>query len=115
MLCPTTSFVCSATDFSATTLRWFFDNELFAIYSYIPTDEYPLTIVALSQNYSAEIGGAEIHILDATQSADDLDRINIISTITLNITALEAARVFNISCGSFTIQRTISIEYMQGL
>lgn len=87
---------------------------MFAAYSYDPSNQYPLCVEATNLTYNTEIGGAEICVLEATQNAENLDRINFISSITVNLTALEAAGVFNISCGRFMARSTISFTYRQG-
>ncbi len=109
-VCPEVTFSCSAVDF-LTTLRWFFNDDLFATYAYIPTPEYPFTVLPGNATYNALVGSVDIQILEVSLNEDDPDMASFLSTMTVNISALQGAGVSTVSCGGFSQRSNIDIAF----
>ncbi len=112
-VCPEVTFSCSAVDL-LTTLRWFFNDELFATYAYIPTHEYPFTLLPGNATYNALVGGVDIQILEASPNEDNPDSATYLSTMTMNVSALQGAGVSTVSCGSFTRKSSLNVANSSG-
>lgn len=100
-------FTCSATDLEASALRWFFNDDLFATYTFVHSHKYPFTLMdpdIVNVTYDALLGGVGIKILSASHNEDN-DRSDFLSTITVNISVLQGAGVTDISCGLFNVTR----------
>ncbi len=81
-------------DILAENLRWYFNNESVALYTYEEDDEYPLNVTL-----STPIPGVMIQIVQASLDATSLSYN---STMTANLSVLIQGGVSNISCGSRT-------------
>ena len=88
-----------AMDIVGTSVRWFFNDELFALQDIVNIDEYPFTVEPRNATYNALVGGVNIQIITAGPNVD-LASFN--STLTVNISALQTAGVSSISCGLFS-------------
>ncbi len=94
-ICPLlTTFNCIAVDITAVNLRWYFNDESVALYTYEEDDEYPLNVTL-----STPIPGVMIQIV---QASVDATSVSYNSTMTANLSALIQEGVSNISCGSIT-------------
>ena len=82
-----------------TVLRWFYDTFVFTQYAFNPADSYPLTVEAINATYNTLVGGVDIQILAANLVADR-SMVSFLSTMTVNVSALQKAGISNISCGS---------------
>ena len=82
-------------------MRWFFNDQLFAVKDVIFISQYPFTVEPRNATYNALVGGVDIQILGASQNQNNLDVISFNSTLTVNISALQRVGVTNISCGLF--------------
>ena len=109
-ICPKVTFTCSAD--MLTVLRWFVSDDLFATYDVIPSDLYPLTVEPVNATYNALVGGVNVQILAASLNEDNQDFASFLSTMTVNISALQDAGVTNVSCGVFDRTRPyVNIPY----
>ena len=97
-LCPAVTFTCSAVNLD-TVLRWFVNDDLFASYDLIPSDMYPLTVEPVNATYNALVGGADVQILAASLNEENQNFASFLSTMTVNISALQDAGVSHVSCG----------------
>ncbi len=87
-------------DFIFESLRWYFNDESVALYTYEEDDEYPLNVTLFTL-----IPGVMIQIVQAS-----LDRsLSYNSTMTANLSVLIQEGVSNISCGS-TTRRSNAID-----
>ena len=91
--------MCSAVDFESTNVRLFLDNDEFASQDVATIPQYPFTVEPLNATYNALVGGVGVQILEAGLNPDDQDSASFNTTLTGNISALQAAGVTNISCG----------------
>ena len=98
-VCPEVTFTCTAEDLPGATLRWFLNDVLFAVYSFIPQNQYPIPITPENTTYNALASAVDIQILAASPNEDNLDHASFLSTMTVNISALQGAGVRNVSCG----------------
>ena len=88
-------------DFIFESLRWYFNDESVALYTYEEDDEYPLNVTL-----STPIPGVMIQIVQASLDATSLSYN---STMTANLSVLIQEGVSNISCGS-TTRRSNAID-----
>ena len=102
------TFTCSAVDLPATTLRWFFNDDEFARYTFSHGDQYPFAVQPRNATYNSLVGGVDVRMLRASHNED---MASFLSTMTLNISALQEARVYSAGCGSFTTRSTNNITY----
>ena len=102
-------FTCSVVNLPSTTLRWFFDNDLFAVYPFSRTASYPLTVEPLNATYSSLVGGVGVQVMEASLNEDNTDMASFISTMTANISALQGAGVSAVSCGSIAIRNNFAL------
>ena len=56
-----------------------------------------------------QLGGVNVQIVEASQVDDTEDVASFLSSMRVNISALAAARVTNVSCGSFSVRSSINI------
>ncbi len=105
-ICPLLiTFNCIAVDTVAENLRWYFNDESVAIYTYEEDDEYPLNVTL-----STPIPGVMIQIVQASLDATSF---SFNSTMTANLSVFIQEGVSNISCGS-RIGRSKAID-IQGI
>ena len=110
--CPDVTFVCSAVDLPSTVLRWFFSNELFAQHSFIPGESYPRpTRTIINTTLNTELGGVDIEIVEASQPNSTREVTNFISTMKVNISALQKRGLTDVSCGSTEARISTNISY----
>ncbi len=110
-VCPEVTFSCSAVEFSQTTFRWFFNDDLFAAYPYSPNHQYPFTVPPENATYNALVGGVDVQILEASLNEDDSDIVTFLSTMTVNISALRGAGVSTVGCGRFSQRSSVNIAF----
>ena len=92
------------------TLQWFFSDRQFALYPISQTDSYPLTVEPQDTTLNTLVGGVDIQILSASLNEDNPDQASFLSTMTVNISALQGAGVSTISCGSLGVRQTIGVR-----
>ena len=96
-VCPEVTFVCTAEDLPSTNLRWFLNDDLFAIYT---TGQSDSIINPENITYSTLVGGVNIQILRANPNENDPDIVSFRSSIMFNnISKLQVAGISEISCG----------------
>ena len=98
--CPIANITCSAVDFQSTTIRWFFNGDVIAIYPYDPNDEYPLKIM----NTPPDV---DVYVQEANNTRNGL---NFHGFITVNISALRSAMIDSISCGELFLKSNLSVS-----
>ncbi len=107
------TFNCSI-QLSDTVLRWFYDADQFADYAINLADSYPLAVEAENATYNAVVGGVDIQILAATHDSDQ-NMASYLSTMTVNVSALQEAGLSKVACGSFTVMSTVRLaDIIQG-
>ncbi len=105
------TFNCSAVDIPQT-LRWFFNGDTFALYTFIPDDEYPLTVQPLGGTPYAQVGGVDMQILEASPNEDNQDIISVWSSMKIdNISVLLEEGVSTIGCGTLTRMEEVNISF----
>lgn len=106
--CPEVTFHCFALNLEGTVLRWFFNTDVFAVYTY--NQDTDLNFDFENQTYNALVGGVNVTVISAIQNPNNLDAVTFLSIMTVtNISTLQKAGVRSVSCGSFTVQSNISI------
>ena len=111
-ICPDVTFICSAVDLPSTVLRWFFNDELFALHSFVPSDSYPIAAqLIVNMDLNIQLGDVDIKIEEASQPDLTVEVANFLSTMKLNISALQVRRVANVSCGSTEVRISTNISY----
>ena len=101
-VCPEVTFNCTAEDLMSTNLRWFLNNDLFALYTTLDLGghNYPSSLDPLNLTYSTLVGGVDIQILEANPNENNPDIVSFRSSITFNnISQLQVAEISVISCG----------------
>ena len=98
--CPNATFTCSAVNFPSTTIRWFLNEDVIAIYPIYPADEYPLKIMTTPPD-------VDVYIQEAN-SRNGLS--SFLSFITVNISALRSAMIDFISCGELFLRMSINVS-----
>lgn len=106
-VCPQVAFRCFALDLQGTVLRWFFNDDAFAVYTYRLNDQYPLSVDPENQTYSARVNTEIIYVSQNSSNQDVFTFLSILTVI--DISNLQNAGVQNISCGGFSIQNRTSI------
>ena len=110
-LCPMVTITCSAMDLSSTVLRWFLNDDLFAIYPLL-SHMYPYRVHPENMTFSTLLGGVDIQILSASLNENNRDSANFLSNMTVyNISALKSAGISSISCGSLGRRTSVGIEF----
>lgn len=84
---------------------------MFVSYTYSSNHQYPLSVDPIDQTYNVLVGKVNTTIISARPDLNNLDAVGFLSTMTMsNISTLQRAGVFKVSCGSFTTQSQIFIE-----
>ena len=105
-VCPEVTFICTAVDLLSVSLRWFFNNDLLAVYTVTANHRYPFSVVPLNETYSILVGGVDIQILEANPNENNPDIVSFCSSITFNnISQLQVAGISEISCGQRSEER----------
>ena len=107
--CPWVTFNCSV-HLSATTLRWFYNADPIADYAINPAHSYPRSL-ALDDTtiYNSLAGGVDIQILAAIFEDETRSMASFLSTMRVNVSALQEAGVSNVACGTFNMMSTIQL------
>ena len=103
-VCPTVvQFTCTIEDLS--TLRWFSNDNSIAIYGYISSDTFPMTL--------SSPPGIEISVTSAAPDNVNpqlLDHAT--STLTTNTTFLQVLNIKSITCGNFgTLSEPVTVNF----
>ena len=99
-VCPEVLFDCNAVGLSSDSLRWYFDDDLFAVYNLDENDQYPLVLNPRNVTYSTLVGGVDIQILEATPNENNANIVRYRSSLIFsNISQLQVAGISEISCG----------------
>ena len=93
--CPEVTFTCYAVNVPSFAFRWFDENIPVATYLFSPSDLYPLVLV--------QSNAVQIVISAASLNEDNQDLISILSTATVNTSALQG----QLSCGSFIMRSNL--------
>ena len=98
-------------ELTETFLQWFYDANPFANYIIHSADSYPLTVEATNTTYNALVGGVDIQIL-AAMIEGDIGNImtSFLSTMTVNVSALQEAGVSKIACGNSFLMNSVRLE-----
>ena len=104
-VCPTVLFTCSAVNVTSPTLIWFVDDIAFASYTRVMY-QYPFTVVPQNLTFNTQLGGVEILILEATFDPN-INRVNFLSTMRVNISAIQEASIADVGCGFFSETRRL--------
>ena len=104
-LCPIVTFTCIAVNQQEPILNWYFNDDRFARYPFDPDfpSQYPLTLEPENATFNSLVGGVQIQI---TASGIE-NNASFLSTMTVNISALQEAGVSTLSCGSSLFNRRI--------
>ena len=109
-ICPEVTFTCLAMEISDS-LRWFFnDVDTFALYAIIPDDVYPLSVQPLNATYNELVGRVDIQIIEASTHEDNPELFGFLSTMAVNIFALQRAGISKILCGTSGTMDAVTIE-----
>ncbi len=112
-VCPGVTLTCNAVDLPTSILRWFFNSDQLAFYVY-NMDQYPFPVEPQNVTLNDLVGGVDIQILEASLNVNDRDITNFLSTMTVNISALQVAGINNISCGSRGRKTTFNLSSSNG-
>ncbi len=111
--CPNVTFTCSAVDLPATVFRWFLNDDTFHFYQYPilnPNVEYPITVTPDNATYNTLVGGVKLVIVNASLSVENPDSMaSFLSTMTVNISALQEARISTVSCGRIMQRSSVNL------
>ena len=102
-VCPEVTFTCTAVDLLSTTFRWFSDGDQIALYAISPTDTYPLEPMVTRDDVN-------VTILQGNLNQNNVEA-SYISTLTVNILALQSANISFIECGSLASRANITLVF----
>ena len=110
--CPEVVFTCLAEDIESV-LRWNLNSEESAVYTLDTSDTYPITLSLLNTPLNSKVGtnNVDIQILQARQNENNADNANFLSTMKVDISALQGANVTTVSCGSSGTRNTSAVVF----
>ena len=94
----------------STVLRWFFDDDPFAFYTFGLDDNFPIHV---DPQLNIPGGNVDIKVVMATPNENDQDIFSFLSTMKVNLSAVKRAGKSTISCGLFNPSRRgiISVNF----
>lgn len=103
-LCPTRiTFMCTATEFPETSLRWVLDDDIIAVYLFGTTVHFPYTVAL-----TTPMQGVVVEVVTATIARS----IDFLSTLTASWDALLQLQGQSLTCGGlFSRSNSIRIDF----